>query len=52
MMAAGRAYRNANAFDKAEAVYQELLKGKPEGEKGEEVKLELARVQALQKKFQ
>jgi len=51
MMAAGRAYRNANAFDKAEAVYQQLLKGKPEGEKGEDVKLELARVQTLQKKF-
>jgi len=50
-MAAGRAYRNGNAYDKAEAVYQELLKGKPEGEKGEEVKLELARVQTLQKKF-
>ena len=51
MMAAGRAYRNANAFDKAEAVYQQLLKGKPEGEKGEDVKVELARVQTLQKKF-
>jgi len=51
MMAAGRAYRNANAYDKAEAVYQELLKGKPEGEKGEDVKLELARLQALQGKF-
>jgi TolA-binding protein len=51
MMAAGRAYRNANALDKAEAVYQELLKSKPEGEKGEEVKVELARVQVLQKKF-
>jgi len=52
MMAAGRAYRNANALDKAEAVYQELLKGKPEGEKGEDVKVELARVQALQNKLQ
>jgi TolA-binding protein len=51
MMAAGRAYRNANVYDKAEAVYQELLKGKPEGEKGEDVKVELARVQTLQKKF-
>jgi TolA-binding protein len=51
MMAAGRAYRNANAFDKAEAVYQQLLKGKPEGEKGEDVKVELARVQTLQKEF-
>jgi TolA-binding protein len=50
-MSAGRAYRNANAYDKAEALYQELLKSKPEGEKGEEVKVELARVQALQKKF-
>jgi tetratricopeptide (TPR) repeat protein len=50
-MAAGRAYRNANAYDKAKAVYDELLKGKPEGDKGEEVKLELARLQALQGKF-
>jgi TolA-binding protein len=52
MMAAGRCYRDANALDKAEAVYKELLSGKPEGEPGEEVKMELARVQALQKKFQ
>jgi len=51
MMAAGRAYRSANDLAKAEAVYEELLKGKPEGEKGEEVKVELARVQALQRKF-
>jgi TolA-binding protein len=51
MMSAGRAYRNANVLDKAEAVYQQLLKGKPEGEKGDMVKLELARVQTLQKKF-
>lgn len=52
MMAAGRAYRNANDLAKAEAVYQELLKSKPEGQKGEDVKVELSRVQALQKKFQ
>ena len=52
MMAAGRAYRNAQDFAKAEAVYRELLKTKPEGEKGEDVKIELARVQALQNKFQ
>ena len=51
MMAAGRAYRNANDLAKAEANYQELLKTKPEGEKGEDAKVELARVQALQKKF-
>ena len=51
MMAAGRAYRNANNLAKAEAVYQELLKTKPEGEQGEDVKVELARVQALQNKF-
>ncbi len=51
MLAAGRCFRNANAYDKAEAVYGELLKDKPQGEKGEELKLELARVQALQKKF-
>jgi TolA-binding protein len=51
MMAAGRAYRNAGSFAQAEAVYQELLKTKPEGEKAEDVKVELARVQALQDKF-
>jgi TolA-binding protein len=51
MMAAGRAYRDANDLAKAEAIYQELLKTKPEGEKGEDAKVELARVQALQKKF-
>jgi len=52
MMAAGRAFRNANDLAKAVAVYEELLKSKPEGQKGEDVKVELARVQALQKKFQ
>jgi TolA-binding protein len=52
MMAAGRAYRNANDLAKAAAAYEELLKSKPEGEKGEDAKVELARVQALQKKFQ
>ena len=52
MMAAGRAYRNANDLAKAEAAYQQLLKTKPEGEKGEDVRVELARIQALQKKFQ
>jgi TolA-binding protein len=51
MMAAGRTYRNAKDLAKAAGVYQELLKSKPEGEKGEDVKVELARVQALQKKF-
>lgn len=51
MMAAGRAYRTANDLTKAAAVYQELLKTKPEGEKGEDAKVELARVQALQGKF-
>jgi TolA-binding protein len=51
MMAAGRAYRDANDLTKAAAVYEELLKTKPEGQKGEDVKVELARVQALQNKF-
>jgi len=50
-MAAGRAYRDANDFAKAEAIYQELLTSKPAGEKGEDVKIELARIQALQNKF-
>jgi len=52
MMAAGRAYLNANQPEKSLAVYEELLKSKPEGQKGEDVKVELARVRALQKKFQ
>ena len=51
MMAAGRAYRNAGDFVSAEAVYQRLLETEPEGEKGDKVKMELARVQAQQKKF-
>jgi TolA-binding protein len=51
MMAAGRAYRNAGDFANAEAVYHELLKTKPEGEKGDEVKMELARIRALQNKL-
>ncbi|MBM3313067.1 tetratricopeptide repeat protein [candidate division WOR-3 bacterium] len=52
MMAAGRAYRNAGAYDQAEAIYRELLKGKPEGEPGEAVKTELARIETLRKRFQ
>jgi len=51
MMAAGRTYRAAGALDKAEAVYNRLLKDKPEGEKGDEVKMQLAAVQAVKKKF-
>jgi TolA-binding protein len=47
MMSAGRAWRNANELAKAQAVYEQLLKTKPEGEKGENAKVELARVQAL-----
>jgi TolA-binding protein len=51
MMAAGRAYRNAGDFVNAEAVYEALLKTEAEGEKGDEVTMELARIQALQKKL-
>lgn len=51
-MAAARCYRNAAAYDKAQAVYERLLKDKEIGQKGEEVKSQLAYVQALQKKFQ
>jgi TolA-binding protein len=51
MMAAGRCYRNAGELARAEAVYTELLKGKPTGESGEEVKTQLAYVQALKGKF-
>jgi TolA-binding protein len=51
-MAAGRCLRNAGTYDKAEALYNELLKDKPVGDRGEKVKTELARVQALKTKFQ
>jgi TolA-binding protein len=52
MMSAARCYRNANALDKAEAVYERLLKDKPEGEKGDDVKSGLAAVKALKNKVQ
>jgi len=52
MMAAGRAYRNAGDFTRAEAIYQEFLKDAPQGQERGDATQELARVQALQKKFQ
>lgn len=51
MMAAGRAYRNANDLAKAEAIYQEMLKDEPQGQKRGDILFELARVQTLQNKF-
>jgi TolA-binding protein len=51
MMAAGRAYRNAGELGKAEAVYQYLLDTKPEGDPREDVRVEIDRVRALQKKL-
>jgi TolA-binding protein len=51
-MASARCYRNAASYDKAQAIYEKLLKDKEIGPKGEEVKTQLAYVQALQKKFQ
>ncbi|MBM3322391.1 tetratricopeptide repeat protein [candidate division WOR-3 bacterium] len=50
MLAAARCYRKANQVDKAEAVYRRLLKDKPEGEKGDDVKAGLAAIQALKNK--
>lgn len=50
-MAAARAYRNGGALDKAEAVYKELLDGKPTGENAELVKVQLAFIEAQKKKF-
>jgi TolA-binding protein len=50
-MAAARAYRAAGSVDKAEAVYKELLEGKPTGENAEQVKTELASIEAQKKKF-
>jgi TolA-binding protein len=51
-LAAARCYRNAGAYDKAADIYERLLKDKPTGEKGEEVKSQLAYAKALQQKFQ
>uniref|UniRef100_A0A7C4GB28 Tetratricopeptide repeat protein n=1 Tax=candidate division WOR-3 bacterium TaxID=2052148 RepID=A0A7C4GB28_UNCW3 len=53
MMAAGRAYRNAGALAKAEKVYQELLdrKEKPTGQQMEEIRMQLAHVQALKNRL-
>ncbi len=50
MLAAARCYRKVNQLDKAEAVYRHLLKEKPEGEKGDDVKAGLAAIQALRNK--
>jgi TolA-binding protein len=50
MLAAARCLRQANQLDKAEAVYRRLLKDKPEGEKGDNVKAGLAAIQALRNK--
>ena len=52
MMAAGRCYRDASALDQSEAVYERLLKAKPEGEKIDQVKGGLAAVKALRNKVQ
>ncbi len=50
-MAAGRAYTNAGAFDKAETVYQELLDDEPGGEKAEKLKVQLSYVRTLRSKL-
>jgi len=51
MMAAGRAYTNAGAYDKAETVYQELLEQDPGGEKAEKAKVQLSYVRTLRSKL-
>lgn len=53
IMAAGRAYRNAGALDKAERLYRELLdrKDKPTGQQMEEIRMRLAQVQALKNRL-
>ncbi|MBN2536718.1 tetratricopeptide repeat protein [candidate division WOR-3 bacterium] len=48
MMAAGREYRLGGRLDLAEQTYQELLKTEPTGDQAEELKVQLAYVQALQ----
>ncbi len=50
-MAAARVYRNAGSYAQAQQIYERLLKDKGIGPKGEEVKTQLAFVQALQNKF-
>ncbi len=50
-LAAGRAYAEAGALDQAEALYKELLKKEPTGEKAEEVKVQLSFVRTLREKF-
>jgi TolA-binding protein len=51
VMAAGRAYTNAGAYDKAEAVYQELLDEDPGGEEAEKLKVQLSYVRTLRSKL-
>ncbi len=52
MMQAGRCYRQAGVLDKAEKVYHEFLeKEKPGGTRADEIKIQLAFVQALRNRF-
>lgn len=48
MMAAGREYRLGGRLDLAEQTYEELLKTEPTGDRAEDLKVQLAYVQALQ----
>ncbi len=51
MMAAGRSYVSAGVYDKAEAVYQELLDKEPGGQEADELKVQLSYVRTLRSKF-
>ncbi|NPV13332.1 tetratricopeptide repeat protein [candidate division WOR-3 bacterium] len=51
MMQAGRCYRQAGALDKAEKVYNDLLKKEKTGPKVEEIRSELAFIQALKNRL-
>lgn len=50
-LAAGRSYIDAQAYDKAEVLYQELLKKEPAGERAEELKVQISYVRTLKERF-
>ncbi|MEO0082362.1 MAG: tetratricopeptide repeat protein [candidate division WOR-3 bacterium] len=50
-MAAGRSFVSGGALDRAEKLYQELLKKEPPGEQSENLKVELSYLKTLREKF-
>jgi len=49
-LAAGRAFADAGALDRAQALYQELLDKEPESEQAENLKIQLSYVKTLKEK--